>query len=135
MEACAALLATANQLLRRTQRATMSSDLRQSSQIAFDQQDLSAFDFDLDFSASDYVKDSNGDSSTHSSPSPWRDETDTLLLDFGDWIDSDWNALWQPDGGDGSHDGVGSLQTPVQYSFDMGVWSAMDNDKWPCFPG
>jgi hypothetical protein len=134
-EACTALLFIANQLLKRIQGSTTSSDLQHSIPIAFDQLDPSAYDFDLEFSASDDVEGSNGESSANSSPSTWHNEADTLLLDFGDWIDSGLDASWQSDGGDGSHCSVGSSQDPVQYSFDMGVWSAMDNDKWPCFPG
>jgi hypothetical protein len=109
--------------------------LRHPNQIAFDQPDPFAYDFDLALPPSDYVEDAVRVSSTNSSPSTWRNEVDTLLLDFGDWIDSDLDASWQSDCGDGSHCSDGSSRDPVLYSFDMGVWSAMDNDKWPCFPG
>jgi hypothetical protein len=114
----------------------MSSDPRQPNRIAFDQPDPSVYEFGRKFPASNHVEDTNGGSSTYSSPSTLLNEADTILLDFGDWIDSDLNASWQSDGGDGAHHSFGSSQDDLaHYSFDMEVWSVMDNDKWPCFPG
>lgn len=114
----------------------MSSDLRHLNQIAFHQPNSSVYDLDQAFPASAYVEDSNEESPTPSGTSTWHNEVDLSLLDFGDWIHStDVNGSLLSGTGDGSHRSLGLSQDSVRYSFDMDVWSAIDNDKWPCFPG
>lgn len=134
-EACAAIIMSANQLLEQSQRLTTNTDVRNAAQNASDPQDPFFWNSDWESATSVYRQDSDRESLTPPSTSTWYNEAEPLPTDVSDWAVCDLDLSWRSDDRERSHRGRGAADDCVNYRFDMKVWSALENDKWPCFPG
>lgn len=134
-DACTAILMTANQLLERSQGLTTSSKLQHSNQVTAHPAKAFPYGVDHNLSGSACMENSFQETSILPSSSTQHSEVDTPSMDFSNWVDSGKKALRLSDGTDGCYDILNPPQSSVCHAFDMGVWSALDNDKWPCFPG
>ena len=128
-QACAAILLSAKQLLEQSQGLVVDSDFGIMGQAVPYWEGLFACDLNGESSAGVHQE----DSLTPDGSLTWLGEADTLTIDFDGWLDND--TAWQRGDIEGSLYSSGPSRAFDRCSFNTEVWSALDNDKWPCFPG